>query len=68
MDDVLVYNLSENDNLEHLKMIFQNIREAGLKLKLSKRAFSKRHLNYLGNLISGDGIYPLKEKVEMILN
>ena len=36
MDDVLVHNASENDHLEHLKLIFQKNREAGLKLKLSK--------------------------------
>ena len=41
MDDVLLHNSSENDYLEHLKMIFQQIRKVGLKLKLSKLAFLK---------------------------
>ena len=39
MDYVLVHESSEKDHLEHLKMIFQKIREAGLKLKLLKCAF-----------------------------
>ena len=65
MDDLLVHNISENDHLEHSKMIFQNIREAGLKLKCT---FFKRCLQYLGHLISGKGIYPLKGKDEIILN
>ena len=68
MDDVLVHDSYQNDHLEHLKMIFQNIREAGLKLKLSKCAFFKRQLQYLGHLIAGEGIYPMIEKVETILN
>ena len=68
MDDALVKDASENDHLEHLKLIFEKIREAGLKLKLSKCKFFKRHLQYLGHLISGEGIYLLKEKAETILN
>ena len=67
INDVLVHDSRENDHLQHLKIIFQRIREVGLKLKLSKFAFFKRHLQYLGHLISGEGIYPLKEKVEIIL-
>ena len=64
MDDVLLHDSSKNDHSEHLKMIFQKIREAGLKLKLSKCAFFKRHFKYLGHLISGEGIYPLKKKLK----
>ena len=66
MDDVLVHNASENDHLEHLKLIFQKIREAGLKLNLSKCAFVKRYLQYQGHPISGEGIYSLKEKLATI--
>ena len=68
MINVLVHDSSEIDHLEHLKMIFQKIREAGLKLKLSKCAISKRHLQYLGHLISGELILPMREKVEIILD
>ena len=69
MDDVLVvHDASETDHLEHLKMIFQKIREKGLKVKLSKCAFFKRHLQYSGHLISVEGILALKEEVEMILD
>ena len=68
VDDVLGHDASESDHLEHLKLIFQMIREAGLKLNLSKCAFFKRLLQHLGHLISGEGIYPLKERLETILN
>ena len=62
MDDVLVHHAGENDHLEHFKTDFS---DEGLKLKLSKCAFCKRYLQYLGHLISGEGIYPLKEKLEL---
>ena len=49
-------------------MIYLKIREAGLKLKLSKCAVLKRHLDYLGHLISGEGIYPLKKRCSLLVN
>ena len=50
MDDKLVNDASENNHLEHLKLIFQKIREAALELKLSAVHFFKKHLQYLGHL------------------
>ena len=68
MDDVLLHDSNKKDHLKHLKMIFKKIRQAGLKLKLSKYAFFKRNLQHLGYLIVGEGIYPLKEKVASLVN
>ena len=42
------------------------MREAKLKLKESKCNFLKRHVQYLGHLISGEGIEPVPEKLESI--
>ena len=39
---------------------------AGLKLKLQKCSFFKKHIQYLGHLISDEGIQPLPEKLESI--
>ena len=40
----------------------------GLKLKPSKCDLFKLHIEYLGHLISGTGIYLLKQNVQAILN
>ena len=40
----------------------------GMKLKPSKCYFFKLHIEYLGHLISGTGIYPLKQKIQAILD
>ena len=68
MDEVLAHHSNEEDHLKHLKMICIKMKEAGLKLKLSKHAFFKRHMQYLEHLISGERIYPLKEKVTSLVN
>ena len=52
--------------MEHLEIIFNRLREAGLKLKLKKCSFFKKHIQYLGHLISDEGIQPLPEKLESI--
>ena len=52
--------------MEHLETIFNQLREAGLKLKLQKCSFFKKHIQYLGHLISEEGIQPLPEKLESI--
>ena len=66
LDDIIIFSNDEEEHLEHLRIIFQHLKEAGLKLKRSKCDFIKRHIQYLGHLISQDGIQPLPEKLESI--
>ena len=42
------------------------MQEAKLKLKESKCNFLKKHIQYLGHLILGEGIEPVPEKLESI--
>ena len=41
LDDIIIFSKSEEEHLEHLRIIFQRLREAGLKLKRSKCDFMK---------------------------
>ena len=66
LDDIIIYSRSEKEHLEHLEEIFTRLKAAGLKLKLEKCCFFKRHIQYLGHLISADGIQPLPEKLKRI--
>ena len=63
LDDIIIYSRSEK---EHLEEIFSRLKAAGLKLKLEKCCFFKKHIQYLGHLISAEGIQPLPEKLESI--
>ena len=42
------------------------LKDAGLKLSLEKCSFFKKHIQYLGHLLSEEGIQPLPEKLESI--
>ena len=66
LDDIIIYSRSKKEHLEHLEEIFTRLKTAGLKLKLEKCCFFKKHIQYLGHLISADGIQPLPEKLESI--
>ena len=66
LDDILVFSPDMETHLEHLRSLFIKLREADLKLKEVKCNFLKKHIQYLGHIISGKGITPLPEKLESI--
>ena len=66
LHDIIIFSKTEEEHLQHLEEIFERLRKAGLKLKLQKCSFFKKHIQYLGHLISDEGIQPLPEKLESI--
>ena len=64
LDDILVFSATLEEHLEHLSIIFDKLRQHKLKLKLKKCGFLKLETNYLGFVISEDGIQPDQRKVE----
>ena len=66
LDDILVYSPDMETHLEHLRSLFEKLRKADLKLKEVKCNFLKKHIQYLGHIVSGKGITPLPEKLESI--
>ena len=68
LDDIIIFSKDEEEHLEHLRIIFQRLKEASLKLKRSKCDFMKTQIQYLGHLISSSGIQPLPEKLRSIKN
>ena len=66
LDDIIIFSKTEEEHLQHLEEIFEQLQKAGLKLKLQKCTFFKKHIQYLGHLTSDEGIQPLPEKLESI--
>ena len=66
LDDVLIHSPDIETHLQHVRIFFQRLREADLKLKDSKCNYFKTHVQYLGHLVSGQGIRPLPEKLDSI--
>ena len=66
LDDIIIFSKNEAEHIKHIEIIFQKLKEAGLKLKESKCDFFKKEIHYLGHFISDKGIYPLPEKLDTI--
>ena len=56
LDDILIYSPDVTTHLKHLELIFQRLCEVDLKLKMEKCSFLKKHIQYLGHIVSGDGL------------
>ena len=66
LDDMLIHSPDVPTHLKQIKQLFQRLREADLELNMGKCNFFKTYIQYLGHLISGDGVEPLPEKLESI--
>lgn len=66
LDDVVLYGSTLEDHNRKLKNIFYRLRENNLKLQLDKCEFLKKSCEYLGHVISDDGVRPNPRKVECI--
>ena len=66
LDDSFIYCKSEEENEHHLRMVLQVLKEHQLHAKLSKCSFYQKQIQYLGRIISKDGIAVNPEKIETI--
>ena len=68
LDDIIVYSKTPQEHIERLKGVFEKLSAAGLRLKPSKCEFFKTKVNYLGHVVSKDGIETDPKKISDILN
>ena len=66
LDDIIIFSSNELEHLQHIEEIFKRLERFGLKMKWEKCDFFKKHIQYLGHLISEEGFTPLPEKLESI--
>ena len=66
LDGILIFSPDMETYLKHLRVLFERLRSADLKLKEVKYNFLKKHMQYLGHIISGECISPVPEKLESI--
>ena len=56
LDDILVVGHTVSEHLANLRSVLQRLREAGHKLKTRKCSFMQTQAEYLGHIVSHDGI------------
>ena len=66
LDDVIIVGRTFQEHLKNLKDVFDRLRGAGLKLKPSKCNLCSSQVQFLGHIVSADGVHTdprLTEKV-----
>jgi len=67
IDDILIYSRTKGEHEEHLKTVLEILREKQLYAKFSKCEFWLKEVNFLGHVISTQGISVDLTKVEAVL-
>jgi len=63
LDDVIIIG---QDFEEHLSVVLQKLKEAGLCLKPSKCLFCRESVSYLGHIVSREGVSTGPEKTAKV--
>ena len=56
LDDILVFSNSEEEHEQHLRWVFEKLRQHALHAKRRKCTFALDHLEYLGHIIMPQGV------------
>eukprot|EP00253_Pinus_taeda_P002642 PITA_02642 len=68
IDDILIYSRNRKEHEEHLRIVLQTLREHQLYGKFSKCDFYKEQIQYLGHIITKEGIAVDPEKIKTIMD
>ena len=66
LDDIIVFSRTPDEHLHRLKVIFNKLKAAGLKLKPSKCDLFKQQINYPGHVINKEGVSTDHEKIKAV--
>ena len=68
LDDIIVFSKTPEEHIERLRSVFQKLDQAGLNLKPSKCEFFKKRVEYLGYIVSENGIETNPKKIKAIVD
>ena len=66
LDDILVFSTDPKDHEQHVKQILERLRQHSLFAKLEKCEFDLQSVEFLGYIISQDGISMAPDKVKAV--
>lgn len=65
-DDILIYSPSTELHIEHLEQVFKKLQQHSLKVKESKCNFGTPQVEFLGHIVSAQGVVVDPKKIECI--
>ncbi|GAU44596.1 hypothetical protein TSUD_187860 [Trifolium subterraneum] len=67
-DDILIYSSTWQDHLKHLDALLTILQDNTLYVKLSKCSFGVLEIEYLGHIVTGQGVSMDKDKINNVIN
>ena len=64
----MIYSLTIADHVEHLKLVLQVLKNNQFLVKRSKCAFTQPSIEYLGHIVSAEGVHMDQQKIQAVLN
>jgi hypothetical protein len=68
LDDIFIFSRSIDEHMKHLDIILSRLQEAGLRIKLPKCQFAVDKIEFLGHVVSSEGIHTSPKNVESVRN
>ncbi|GFW70250.1 hypothetical protein TNCV_3337681 [Trichonephila clavipes] len=68
LDDVIIGGRTFEEHIQNIRKVLSKLRDANLKLNPSKCKFFQKEVNYLGHIISAEGVRTDPEKVSAVKN
>ncbi|GKC18811.1 reverse transcriptase domain-containing protein, partial [Tanacetum coccineum] len=68
IDDILIYSKTQEEHVEHLRLVLGLLKKEKLYAKFSKCEFWLREVQFLRHVINGNGIHVDPNKIEAIKN
>ncbi|XP_058195949.1 uncharacterized protein LOC131312301 [Rhododendron vialii] len=68
IDDILIYSRTKEEHEDHLRIVLQVLRDNHLFGKLSKCTFWLDSVEFLGHVISSNGVCGNPKKIEAVVN
>ena len=65
-DDILIYSKSWKDHVQHVDMMLKLLEEKQLYAKISKCFFGVQEVEYLGHIVSHEGVKVEPKKIKTI--
>lgn len=68
IDDIIIFSRNEKEHSTHLKNIFTTLEKANMKVQLDKCKFFEKEVEFLGFIVTPEGIKTNPSKIEAIQN
>ncbi|XP_052565894.1 uncharacterized protein LOC128093378 [Culex pipiens pallens] len=66
MDDICIASATAAEHKQHVRKVFERLRDFGLVINMAKSKFAREQVEFLGYVVSHEGVLPLPDRVKAV--